>query len=77
MIRIIKTLKNGTSELMCHPAFVDEELKTLNFEWMKYHNFEQELLGLTDQAVINIIRKHSIKLTNFKELIVERKYENL
>jgi predicted glycoside hydrolase/deacetylase ChbG (UPF0249 family) len=65
LLNIINSVGEGTSEIMCHPGFVDEE-----FAKESIYNFqrERELKILTDPAVRNAIESQEIKLISFAEL---------
>jgi predicted glycoside hydrolase/deacetylase ChbG (UPF0249 family) len=59
-------LKNleGVSELLCHPGYVDEELRR-NDPWTEMR--EEELQTLTDPEIFREIEKAGAVLTNFRE----------
>lgn len=62
---IFKKLPEGTTELMCHPGYVDEA-----FAKESVYNFqrERELKILTDPAVKQALAERSIELITFSEL---------
>lgn len=61
---ILNTPLEQTCEIMCHPAFFDQNSK-YNF-WN--YNHEKELVALVDKEIINLIRKNNIRITNFISL---------
>lgn len=61
---ILKSIKNGTSELMVHPAYIDK--KGDEFHQSKQREIEIKLL--TDNKIKQIIKQQNIKLTNFLHL---------
>ena len=65
LLNIIATIAEGTSEIMCHPGFVDE-----SFAKESVYNFqrERELKILTDPAIKQAIETHGIQLINFADL---------
>jgi predicted glycoside hydrolase/deacetylase ChbG (UPF0249 family) len=58
-------MNDGTSELMCHPGYVDDA-----FARESVYNFqrERELKILTDPAVKQAIETNSVELINFSEI---------
>ena len=65
LLNIIASVADGTSEIMCHPGFVDE-----SFAKESVYNFqrERELKILTDPAIQQAIETHGIQLINFADL---------
>lgn len=61
---IVKSLKNGTSELMVHPAYVDKKGDTFH----RSRQRENEIKLLADKKIIRTIKKLKINLTNFSQL---------
>lgn len=61
---ILKSIKNGTSELMVHPAYVDENGD--DFHQSKQREIEIKLL--TDNKIKQLIKQNDIRLTNFSKL---------
>ena len=65
LINIINSLSDGTSEIMCHPGFVDEAFakeSTYNFQR------ERELKILTDSSIKEVIESQNIELVTFDDL---------
>jgi predicted glycoside hydrolase/deacetylase ChbG (UPF0249 family) len=61
-VHVLRTLPDGVSELMCHPGYVDAELRTTS-GYAKPR--EQEYQILTDPSVRQAIRENKITLTTF------------
>lgn len=63
--RIIKNLPPGTSEIMCHPGYLDKELS----EKSTYDiTREAEVELLKDPATTEFLRKENVRIIGFKEL---------
>ncbi len=65
LLSILNNISDGTSELMCHPGFVDDA-----FAKESVYNFqrERELKILTDPIIKEAILSNGIKLINFADL---------
>ena len=63
---LIKSSKQGTTELMCHPAVYDDELERARTRLKRAR--EQELEALTDPSVRRLIDEQGIKLVSYREL---------
>jgi chitin disaccharide deacetylase len=65
LLRLINNLREGTTEIMCHPGYVDEA-----FAIESVYNFqrERELKILTDPTVKEAIEANGIKLITFAEV---------
>lgn len=63
LIKILENLPKGTSELMCHPAFVTKDLKS-SYSYQR----EFELKTLTSSEIKQSIKNLRIKLVNWKEV---------
>ena len=65
LLNIIRSVTEGTSEIMCHPGFVDEA-----FAKESVYNFqrERELKILTDPSIKQAIESQGIQLINFGNL---------
>lgn len=59
-------LQSGTTELACHPGFLDTELISRYRHWE--YNWERELEALTDHSIMALIKRLDIKLINFSHL---------
>ncbi|MEJ2606759.1 MAG: carbohydrate deacetylase [Anaerolineales bacterium] len=62
-IRILRSLPDGVNELMCHPGFVDSELRATS-GYAKPR--EREFQILTDPAVRQAIQENRITLSSFR-----------
>ena len=65
LINILSNLPIGTSEMMCHPGFVDQELISGSSYNVKRKN---ELDLLANPVIISFIRDHDIHLINYSQL---------
>jgi predicted glycoside hydrolase/deacetylase ChbG (UPF0249 family) len=65
LLQILAGVGEGTSELMCHPGYVDEAFTR---ESIYNRQRARELQILTDPAVREAIRAHGIELISFAEL---------
>lgn len=65
LLKIIESVPEGTSEIMCHPGHVDEA-----FAKESIYNFqrERELSILTDPEIKQAIEAHGIQLISFADL---------
>jgi predicted glycoside hydrolase/deacetylase ChbG (UPF0249 family) len=65
LLNIIGNISDGTSEIMCHPGYVDEA-----FAKESVYNFqrERELKILTDPSIKQAIQSNAIKLITFADL---------
>ena len=65
LLSILNNLDEGTSEIMCHPGYVDDA-----FAKESVYNFqrERELKILTDPAIKQAIKTQGIELITFAEL---------
>jgi predicted glycoside hydrolase/deacetylase ChbG (UPF0249 family) len=65
LLNIINDLRDGTSELMCHPGYVDDAFAN---ESVYNYQRERELKILTDPSIKEAIQANNIKLITFAEL---------
>ncbi|HEX9837968.1 MAG TPA: ChbG/HpnK family deacetylase, partial [Anaerolineales bacterium] len=65
LMRLINELDEGTTEIMCHPGYVDDA-----FEKESVYNKqrERELTILTDPSIREAIQANGISLITFAEL---------
>ena len=61
--RLLETLPDGTTELMCHPGYVDEDLRKTNTRLQGSRQKELEIL--TDTSVRKIVATRGIRLINY------------
>ncbi len=68
LIRVIEGFKPGVHEIMCHPGFVDEELRNTGTLYLDQR--EDEVKALTSMEVKNFVDSHrdTIKIINWKEI---------
>lgn len=66
LINILIFLKNGVTEIICHPGYNDDELDKLNIWLSKQRN--SELSALIDPFIKQLIDDLKIKLISFREL---------
>jgi predicted glycoside hydrolase/deacetylase ChbG (UPF0249 family) len=65
LLNMINNLQDGTSEIMCHPGYVDEAFAA---ESVYNRQRERELQILTDPSVKAVIQANSIELITFADL---------
>lgn len=66
---LLGSVRDGTTELMTHPGYVDERL--IRFVWEgapEAYRRERELSVLLDPSTRGLIERHKIVLTNYREL---------
>ena len=64
-VSIIENVPQGTSEIYCHPAYVDDVLK----KYAQYvYEREEEVKILTSDEVRNAVAKCNVELISFREL---------
>lgn len=61
--RLLESLPDGTTELMCHPGYVDEELRKTKTRLQGSRQTELEIL--TDTSVRKIVATRGIRLINY------------
>lgn len=66
LIEMLKRLKDGVTELVCHPGFLSPEVLD-RYSWHK--NCETELFALTDKRVKNASNNNGIKLISYGEFL--------
>jgi hopanoid biosynthesis associated protein HpnK len=66
ILAMIGAIRDGVTELMCHPGEYDEELEKSSTRLKRER--ELELSGLTDPDVRAAIRQHDVRLMNFQGL---------
>jgi hopanoid biosynthesis associated protein HpnK len=63
---ILRSLPEGTSELMCHPGYVDDALERTPTRLLKQR--ETELQALIEPETRDLMAKYSIELITYREL---------
>jgi len=69
--RLFNYLEEGTTEILCHPGYIDEEWRQPPLNRERYYiniNREKELNALLSPALKETIHKLNIGLINYKEL---------
>lgn len=61
--RLLEALREGTTELMCHPGYVDEELRHIPTRLQGSR--ETELQILTDKDILNLVASEGIRLIDY------------
>jgi predicted glycoside hydrolase/deacetylase ChbG (UPF0249 family) len=65
LMKIINTLPDGTTEIMCHPGYTDEAFAK---ESVYNEQRDRELRILTDPSIREAIQTNGIQLITFGEL---------
>lgn len=65
MRSVIESLKEGTTELMCHPGLHDEELESAHTRLKRER--QQELEALIDPAIQKCANEQGVMLINYRE----------
>jgi predicted glycoside hydrolase/deacetylase ChbG (UPF0249 family) len=61
---LLETLPDGTTELMCHPGYADEELRATSTRLQESR--QAELTILTDPGVRKLVASRGIRLISYK-----------
>lgn len=69
MPKLLAQVCEGVTELMCHPARLDQDLQ--NIQTRLKQSREQELAAITSQEAFAAIKSQAIELTSFRELSKE------
>lgn len=62
---VIKSLKEGTTEMMCHPGLYDEELESARTRLKRER--ERELEALIDPATLQCAEQQAVRLISYRE----------
>jgi predicted glycoside hydrolase/deacetylase ChbG (UPF0249 family) len=62
--RLLENLPDGTTELMCHPGYVDDELQKTPTRLQESRQTELEIL--TDTAIRKLVAMKGIRLINYE-----------
>ena len=65
LVRILEELPDGVTELMCHPAVVDDALRE-GSRYAEEREAEREIL--CDPAIRQLVRSRRIRLVGFEAL---------
>ena len=63
LLRLLRRLRPGLTEIMVHPGYCDGVLD--NWPQSRYYKREQELTALTSPRVKALVERHQIKLINY------------
>ena len=63
---MIKKVREGSTELMCHPGSYDADLEQAQTRLKRQR--EREMNALTDPEVRLAVKEHNIRLISFREL---------
>jgi predicted glycoside hydrolase/deacetylase ChbG (UPF0249 family) len=66
---LLRGLPDGTTELMCHPGFMDDELRKSNTRLQDSRRIEVEIL--TDKGIRNLVAEQGIRLIDYAFLAQE------
>jgi len=66
VLDLLETLPEGTTELMCHPGYVDDDL--IASATRLQGSRETELAILTDTSVRKSVASHGIRLINYSQI---------
>jgi predicted glycoside hydrolase/deacetylase ChbG (UPF0249 family) len=67
LLELIERLRDGTTELMCHPGFCREQLRASQTRLKESR--EIELQALTSEKVRTALEKREVRLANYVELL--------
>jgi predicted glycoside hydrolase/deacetylase ChbG (UPF0249 family) len=65
--QLLENLPEGTTELMCHPGFADDELRSTPTRLQESR--QVELAILTDVGIRKVVATRGIRLINFRMLV--------
>jgi predicted glycoside hydrolase/deacetylase ChbG (UPF0249 family) len=67
--KLLRGLPEGTTELMCHPGFVDRDLERSVTRLQKSRGLEVEIL--TDKGIRNLVAEQGIRLIDYAFVVQE------
>lgn len=70
LIEMLGGLKDGVTELVCHPGFLSPEVMD-SYKW--HAGAEEELFALTDKRIKNFINNNGIKLISYEDFLSLKK----
>jgi len=65
VLNLLESLPEGTTELMCHPGYLDEDLAASDTRLQNSRAAELEIL--TDITVRKSVASHGIRLINYSQ----------
>lgn len=66
VLKLLESLPEGTTELMCHPGYADDDLKKSATRLQQSRQAELEIL--TDQAIRKSVAELGIRLINYEQI---------
>jgi len=66
---LLQILPEGTTELMCHPGYADEELRQTRTRLQESR--QAELAILTDASIRKLVATQGIRLINFRDMAAQ------
>jgi hypothetical protein len=60
---LLRGLPEGTTELMCHPGYVDDDLRKSGTRLQDSRRIEVEIL--TDKGIRNLVAERGIRLIDY------------
>ena len=66
--KLLSSLQDGTTELMCHPGYVDEDLRKSSTRLQESRQTELEIL--TDKTIRKSVAELGIRLINYEQVSV-------
>jgi chitin disaccharide deacetylase len=69
ILRILRRLSQGTTELMCHPGYLDADLASAGGRLVPER--EVELQALTASAVVQLTQAEGIRLISYREFTIQ------
>jgi hopanoid biosynthesis associated protein HpnK len=69
LLRLLRSLKPGLTEIMVHPGFGDSVLD--GWSMSRRYQRERELMGLTSPRVKALVKRSQIKLVTYPEVLKE------
>jgi hopanoid biosynthesis associated protein HpnK len=67
ILAIVRSLREGTTELVCHPGIYDEDLEKAPTRLKRER--EAELLALVDHDVLSCIQEQGVTLISYRDLV--------
>ena len=64
--QLLENLPDGTTELMCHPGYSDDELRDTSTRLQESRQVELKIL--TDTAIRKLVATRGIRLINYQQL---------
>ena len=71
LTQVLSNLKEGTTEIMCHPGFIDDEWQDFPLNREKYFingQREKEMGVLLSPKIIEQLHQRNVSLISYREL---------